>query len=260
VTLDQRRESLDPLQSLSDSLTGGGDSVSVGGQTRHVVGYMKDFLFRPEQARTPVGVLSGGERARLTLARAFSRPSNLLVLDEPTNDLDLETLDLLQERLAEYPGTVLLVSHDRDFLDRVVIATIAAAGSGRWIEYAGGYTDMLAQRGSPPAAATPTAMAAKQPRRVGEIRAQPAARPGRMSFNDRRALETLPAHIAALQAQISGFNGILADPDLYASDPGRFGKTTAALALARDQLIAAEEQWLTLEMLREEIEAVEPKP
>ena len=121
VTLDQRRESLDPEQSLSEALTGGsGDTVAVAGQSRHVVGYMKDFLFRPEQARTPVGVLSGGERARLTLARAFARPSNLLVLDEPTNDLDLETLDLLQERLAEYPGTVLLVSHDRDFLDRVV--------------------------------------------------------------------------------------------------------------------------------------------
>ena len=134
------RSTLDPLQSLSDALTGGsGDTVSVGGQSRHVVGYMKDFLFRPEQARTPVGVLSGGERARLTLARVFARPSNLLVLDEPTNDLDLETLDLLQERLAEYPGTVLLVSHDRDFLDRAVTSIIATAGDGRWVEYAGGY-------------------------------------------------------------------------------------------------------------------------
>ena len=147
VTLDQRRESLDPEQTLAEALTGGsGDTVTVGGQSRHVVGYMKDFLFRPEQARTPVGVLSGGERARLTLARAFARPSNLLVLDEPTNDLDLETLDLLQERLAEYPGTVLLVSHDRDFLDRVVTSVIASEQNGRWIEYAGGYSDMLAQR------------------------------------------------------------------------------------------------------------------
>src|SRR5207237_8616221 len=117
---------------------------------RHVGGYMNDFRFRPEQARTSVGVLSGGERARLTLARAFARPSNLLVLDEPTNDLDLETLDLLQERLAEYPGTVLLVSHDRDFLDRVVTSIIASAGNGRWIEYAGGYTDMPAQRVAEP--------------------------------------------------------------------------------------------------------------
>ena len=136
------------MQTLSQALTGGqGDTVTVGGQTRHVVSYMKDFLFGPEQANTPVGVLSGGERGRLTLARAFARPSNLLVLDEPTNDLDLETLDLLQERLAEYAGTVLLVSHDRDFLDRVVTSVIAAEGGGRWIEYAGGYSDMLAQRG-----------------------------------------------------------------------------------------------------------------
>jgi ATP-binding cassette subfamily F protein uup len=256
VTLDQRRESLDPLESLSDALTGGGgDTVAVGGQTRHVVGYMKDFLFRPEQARTPVGVLSGGERARLTLARAFARPSNLLVLDEPTNDLDLETLDLLQERLAEYPGTVLLVSHDRDFLDRVVISTIAADGNGRWIEYAGGYTDMLAQRGSPPGPAA----VAKEPRRVTETRAQPAAQPRRMSFNDRHALETLPARIAALQAEIAGLNAVLADPDLYARDAARFGATTRALAAARDALLAAEEKWLTLEMLREAIDDADRK-
>src|SRR5437016_4408034 len=136
VTLDQRRESLAPEQGLADALTGGsGDTVTVGGQSRHVVGYMKDFLFRPEQARTPVGGLSGGERARLTLARAFARPSNLLILDEPTNDLDLETLDLLQEKLADYAGTVLLVSHDRDFLDRVVTSVVASEGNGRWIEY-----------------------------------------------------------------------------------------------------------------------------
>jgi ATP-binding cassette subfamily F protein uup len=251
VTLDQRRESLDSAQSLSDALTGGGgDTVTVGGQSRHVVGYMKDFLFRPEQARTPVGVLSGGERARLTLARAFARPSNLLVLDEPTNDLDLETLDLLQERLAEYPGTVLLVSHDRDFLDRVVISTIAPDGNGRWIEYAGGYTDMLAQRGSPPAQPA----IAKEPRRAPDTRAKPAARPRRMSFNDRHALERLPARIAALQTEIAGLNAVLADPALYASDPRRFGATTEALAAARDQLHAAEEQWLTLEMQREAID------
>ena len=141
---------------MAQTLTGGsGDTVTVAGQSRHVIGYMKDFLFRPEQARTPVGVLSGGERARLTLARAFARPSNLLVLDEPTNDLDLETLDLLQERLADYPGTVLLVSHDRDFLDRVVTSVIATEGDGRWIEYAGGYTDMLAQRGPVKTVAAP---------------------------------------------------------------------------------------------------------
>ncbi len=148
VTLDQQRAALDPARSLQDTLTGGdGDQVEVAGQKRHVVGYMKDFLFKPEQARTPVGKLSGGERGRLLLACAMARPSNLLILDEPTNDLDLETLDLLQEMLSEYPGTVLLVSHDRDFLDRVVTSTLAAEGGGRWTEYAGGYSDMLAQRG-----------------------------------------------------------------------------------------------------------------
>src|SRR5215470_9659309 len=147
VTLDQRRESLDPTWTLAQVMTGGsGDTVTVGDESRHVIGYMKDFLFRPEQARTPVSVLSGGERARLTLARALARPSNLLVLDEPPNDLDLETLDLLQEKLVEYAGTVLLVSHDRDFLDRVVTSIVVSEGNGRWIEYAGGYTDMLAQR------------------------------------------------------------------------------------------------------------------
>src|ERR1700737_216966 len=259
VTLDQRRESLDPEQSLAEALTrGSGDTGTGGGHSRHVIGYMKDFLFRPEQARTPVGVLSGGERARLTLARAFALPSNLLVLDDPTNDLDLETLDLLQERLAEYPGTVLLVSHDRDFLDRVVTSVIASEGNGRWIEYAGGYTDMLAQRksagGGPRPASTPVT---KRPRPATEVRAQPPARPRRMKFNDRRALATLPARIAALETQIAELNAVLADPDLYARDPARFGATTGALAVARDELAVAEEQWLTLEMLREEIEAVE---
>src|SRR5947209_9423002 len=197
VVLDQRRESLDPQQTLADALTGGsGDTVTVGSQSRHVIGYMKDYLFRSEQARTPLGMLSGGERARLTLARAFARPSNVLVLDEPTNDLDLETLDLLQEKLTEYAGTVLLVSHDRDFLDRVVTSVIATEGNGRWIEYAGGYSDMLAQRGAAPA--TPMASVAKpaRPAPRGEATLQ-TARPRRMTYNDRRALEVLPERIAS---------------------------------------------------------------
>ena len=253
VTLDQRRDTLDPAQTLTQALTGGaGDTVMVAGQSRHVIGYMKDFLFGPEQANTPVGVLSGGERGRLTLARAFAQPSNLLVLDEPTNDLDLETLDLLQERLAEYPGTVLLVSHDRDFLDRVVTSVIATEGNGRWVEYAGGYTDMLAQRG--PAAVATAAPPTAKPRPAGEPRPDPALRPRRLSFKDRHALQTLPARIAALQDEIARLHGVLADPDLYAANPARFGDTTKALEAAQDGLAAAEEQWLTLEMLREEIE------
>jgi ATP-binding cassette subfamily F protein uup len=256
VTLDQRREALDPAATLAGTLTGGaGDNVTVAGQTRHVVGYMKDFLFRPEQARTPVGALSGGERGRLMLARAFATPSNLLVLDEPTNDLDLETLDLLQELLADYAGTVLLVSHDRDFLDRVVTSVIVSEGGGRWLEYAGGYTDMLAQRAG--AAQRP---APEKPSRpvTGRPAAEPAkplaARRRRMSFKDRHALEALPDRIAELQEGVSRLNEKLADPALYARDPARFGETTTALAAAQQALAAAEEQWMTLEMLREEIE------
>jgi ATP-binding cassette subfamily F protein uup len=255
VTLDQRRDTLDPTQTLSQALTGGqGDTVTVGGQMRHVVSYMKDFLFGPEQANTPVGVLSGGERGRLTLARAFARPSNLLVLDEPTNDLDLETLDLLQERLAEYPGTVLLVSHDRDFLDRVVTSVIAAEGGGRWIEYAGGYSDMLTQRGPAitPSPAAPAGVG--RPRPAAGARSQPAAQPRRMTFKDRHALETLPARIAALQAETARLSTALADPDFYTRDADRFAATTKALGVAQDALAAAEEQWLALEMLREAIE------
>jgi ATP-binding cassette subfamily F protein uup len=255
VVLDQRRETLDPEQTLASALTGGsGDMVSVAGQSRHVVSYMKDFLFRPEQARTPVGTMSGGERARLILARAFARPSNLLVLDEPTNDLDMETLDLLQERLAEYPGTVLLVSHDRDFLDRVVTSVIASEGKGRWVEYAGGYSDMLVQR---PASLAALPAAGDRARRPPARPAPPAAsRPRRMSYGEQRALEALPARIASLQARVEELNGELADAGLYARDPDRFAAKTAALAAAHQELTAAEDQWLTLELRREEIEGI----
>ena len=253
VTLDQRRESLDPLQTLSQALTGGaGDTVVVGGVSRHVIGYMKDFLFGPEQANTPVGVLSGGERGRLTLARAFAKPSNLLVLDEPTNDLDLETLDLLQERLAEYPGTVLLVSHDRDFLDRVVTSVIATEGAnggdGRWVEYAGGYSDMLTQRKG--ARVSPVVAAKAR----GAVERERAAGPAKkMNYRDRHALETLPREIAGLQAEMAKLNAQLSDGGLYTADPVRFRVVTQALAAAGEKLAAAEERWLALEMMREEM-------
>src|ERR1700722_10222889 len=248
VALDQRRESLDPNQTLSQALTGGaGDTVTVGGQNRHVVSYMKDFLFGPEQANTPVGVLSGGERGRLTLARAVATPSNLMVLDEPTNDLDLETLELLQERLADYSGTVLLVSHDRDFLDRVVTSVIAAEGGGRWVEYAGGYSDMLAQRAPALIVATPT----PRPRMAAPMAKAPTRK---MSFKDKHALETLPSRITALEADITRLNAVLADADLYTSQPAKFADATKALDSAQAALAAAEEQWLALEMLREELE------
>lgn len=249
VTVDQRRDVLDPDRTLMQTLTGGaGDSVTVAGQTRHVIGYMKDFLFAPEQANTPVGVLSGGERARLTLALAFAKPSNLLVLDEPTNDLDLETLELLQERLADYPGTVLLVSHDRDFIDRVVTSLIATEGDGRWIEYAGGYSDMLAQRG--PARVIAATVAAR-PKAEAPVRGVGTKR---MTFKDRHALETLPARIAALEADVGKLTAVMQDPNLYTRNPARFAETTTALEAARLALAAAEEQWLELEMRREELE------
>jgi ATP-binding cassette subfamily F protein uup len=251
VALDQRRESLDPAQTLSQALTGGaGDTVIVGGQTRHVVSYMKDFLFGPEQANTPVGVLSGGERGRLTLARAFATPSNLMVLDEPTNDLDLETLELLQERLGEYAGTVLLVSHDRDFLDRVVTSVIATEGDGRWIQYAGGYSDMLLQRGPAKAAAGVSGGRSRGSR--DDAVSKPQNR--KMSFKDKHALETLPTRMADLEQDLRRLNRVLSDPDLYRRQPARFADATKALEAAQASLAKAEEQWLALEMQREELE------
>jgi ATP-binding cassette subfamily F protein uup len=254
AALDQRREALDPTTSVRDTLTGGrGDSVFVGGQTRPVVGYMRDFLFSPEQTGTPVSKLSGGERGRLTLAVALAKPSNLLVLDEPTNDLDLETLDLLEEMIDDYPGTVLLASHDRDFLDRTVSAVVVAEDDGRWTVYAGGYTDMVAQRGQG-VAPKAVAKADAKPREKSEAPGAPSPK-RRLSFNEKHALETLPARIAALEADIARLSKIIADPGLYARDRAAFDKASAALAAAQSDLAAAEDEWLRLEELREQVEA-----
>jgi ATP-binding cassette subfamily F protein uup len=254
ATLDQHRESLDPKSTLAEALTGGrGDHVMVGGKPKHVVSYMKDFLFAQEQMRTPLEVLSGGERGRLMLARALAKPSNLLVLDEPTNDLDLETLDVLEEMLGDYEGTVILISHDRDFLDRVVTSVIAPEGSGRWIEYAGGYTDMLSQRGADlkREAVTP---AADETTKVRKDAAASAAPKRRLNFNDKHALETLPKTMAKLQAEIAKQQRHLEDPNLFSKDRRKFDTASAALSNAQRELEAAEEKWLELEMLREEIE------
>src|SRR5579883_1967791 len=256
ATLDQGREALNPAWTLSEALTDGrGDTVTIGGQSRHVVGYMRDFLFAPEQARSPLSVLSGGERGRLMLARALAKPSNLLVLDEPTNDLDLETLDVLEEMIGDYSGTVVLISHDRDFLDRTVNAVIVAEGDGRWTEYAGGYSDMLAQRGlaSRTAAAKPAAPAARTAPKTSE--AAPAAPPRRrLSFNEKHALEALPQQIATLQSRIGELQHRLDDPSLYVRDRNAFADVSNSLATAQRELAAAEEKWLNLEILREEIE------
>jgi ABC transport system ATP-binding/permease protein len=255
ATLDQHRESLDPKSTLAEALTGGrGDHVMVGGKPRHVVGYMKDFLFAQEQMRTPLEVLSGGERGRLMLARALAKPSNLLVLDEPTNDLDLETLDVLEDMLGDYDGTVILISHDRDFLDRVVTSVIAPEGNGRWVEYAGGYSDMLAQRGADLKRETVKPAAAAEEAREPKMAAPTTASRRRLSFNEKHALETLPRTIAKLQADIARQQRLLDDPDLYRKDRKAFDAASAAIATAQQELAAAEDKWLELEVLREEIE------
>jgi ABC transport system ATP-binding/permease protein len=253
ATLDQHRESLDPKSTLADALTGGGtDNVMVGGKPKHVVSYMKDFLFAQEQMRTPLEVLSGGERGRLMLARALAKPSNLLVLDEPTNDLDLETLDVLEEMLGDYEGTVILISHDRDFLDRVVTSVIAPEGDGRWIEYAGGYTDMLKQRGAD--LKRESAKAAVEEKKELRASAPSGAAKRRLNFNEKHALDTLPKTIAKLQAEIAKQQRHLDDPNLFKKDRKKFDTASTALATAQKDLEAAEEKWLELEVLREEIE------
>jgi ATP-binding cassette subfamily F protein uup len=230
--------------------------VLVGNEARHVVGYMKDFLFAPEQARTPLRVLSGGELGRLMLARALAKSSNLLVLDEPTNDLDLETLDVLEEMLGDYAGTVILASHDRDFLDRVVNAVIVPEGDGRWTEYAGGYSDMLAQRGRDfSRAARPAAKETSEPKAAAAplSESKPQGK-RRLSFNEKHALETLPRTMAALHDKVQSLTARLEDHSLYARDRKAFDAATTALAAAQEELAEAEGKWLELELLREEVE------
>jgi ATP-binding cassette subfamily F protein uup len=251
--LDQNRASLHPDETLANVLTGGGgDTVFVGGKPRNVISYMQDFLFTPAQARTPVKVLSGGERARLLLARLFASPSNLLILDEPTNDLDLETLDLLEETIADYPGTVLAVSHDRDFLDRIASVTVMAEGDGRFTVYAGGYSDMVAQRGveeKKPAARPDSVDKKSAPAR------SPRDTAPKLNFSEVHALKTLPARIEALTGEIAQLTEELSRPGLYASDPDKFTSLSKRLTECQAARDADEEQWLTLEMKREALEA-----
>ena len=259
VSLDQRRDELDPNWTVSDALSGGrGDQVTVNGKVRHVASYMKDFLFLPEQRLTPLRVLSGGERARLMLARALAKPSNLLVLDEPTNDLDLETLDLLQELLADYAGTVLLVSHDRDFLDRVVTSVLAPEGEGRWTEYAGGYSDMLAQRkGTEPENAPGKRESAAPAKSVSDTSLRStleASQRRKLSFKEKHALETLPGVVQKLEAEIAELQAKLADGNLFSRDRPAFDKAMSRLGQAQSQLEAAETQWLELEDMRASLE------
>ena len=251
---DQKRESLDPNATLREVLCPfGGDAVVVDGRSRHVASYLKDFLFDTRALDSPVRTLSGGERNRLLLAKLFALPSNLLIMDEPTNDLDMDTLDLLQEVLSDYKGTLLLVSHDRDFLDRLVTSTIVVEGDGVTAEYPGGYSDYLNQRPPPPAppaaAATPTAM--KPAPTATDIGAKAKRKLG---YKDQRELDGLPARIDALTAEVQKLATRLADPQLFTRDATGFGRLTADLETRQAELAAAEERWLELESLREELE------
>ena len=247
---DQRRQRLDPDATPWQVLQpGGGDHVMVRGQSRHIVAYLSDFLFAEAQARQPIRTLSGGERNRLLLARLFAKSADLLVMDEPTNDLDMETLDLLQEVLSDFPGTVILVSHDRDFLDRLVTATVVLEGAGRVEEYPGGYQDYLAQRKARPA---PQKTA---PARVETAAARARATRARLTYKDQRQLDMLPGRIAELEGRIAELETRLADADLYRRDADAFHAASDALTAARAELAAAEDRWLELETLREQLTA-----
>ena len=251
AVFDQNREALNPEQSLWEALTedpnlgvsGKNDQVMVRGTPRHVVGYLKDFLFSEAQARAPVRSLSGGEKARLLLARIMAQESNLLILDEPTNDLDVETLDLLQELIDDYDGTVLLVSHDRDFLDRVATTTIAMEGNGQAIAYAGGWSDYRSQRGEDEAVTTVAKAKAKP---VGE---KVAAQKSGLSFKQEHRLAELPEVIEKLEADIAKLEGLMADPELFTTQPEKFQKASDALVARHEMLANAEAEWMELEEL-----------
>ena len=261
AALDQHRDSLNPDTTVADALTGGGsETIMVGGQPRHVIGYMKDFLFGPEQARTPLGKLSGGERGRLMLAQVLAKPSNVLVLDEPTNDLDLETLDVLENMIGDYAGTVLLISHDRDFLDRLVSSVIVPEGQGRWVEYAGGYTDMLAQRGADLTREARKAAPAKETKEAKSAARRASQRKRKLNFNEKHQIETLPKTIAGLHDEARVLQQRLDDPALFARDRAAFDQALTALGEVQTKLDEAEDRWLELEILREELSGGDRMP
>jgi ATP-binding cassette subfamily F protein uup len=248
IVIDQQRKLMEPTRRVRDVLAEGGDWIEVRGHKKHIKGYLKEFLFDPSLTEAPVGSLSGGERSRLLLAREFARQSNLLVLDEPTNDLDLETLDLLQEVIADYEGTVLIVSHDRDFLDKTVTVTLGLDGSGKVDIVAGGYEDWVRRRYE--AARAPAK--ATVPQRKKEVATAP--RPGgKLSYKDQRDLDRLPAEIERLEASIAADEEVLHDPDLFARDPNRFAELTERIARHRADVEAAELRWLEVAEMAEQL-------
>ena len=223
-------------------VSGSSDQVLVRGTPKHVVAYLKDFLFDERQARAPVRSLSGGEKARLLLAKLMAQPSNLLIMDEPTNDLDVETLDLLQDILGDYDGTVLLVSHDRDFIDRIATSTIAMEGRGRATVYPGGWSDYVTQRQLTADSVTFDNAKASKPAEV----ARPARTSEGLSFTERKRLETLPALIAKLEAEINKLTDFISDAEMFTKEPVKFRKASEAMAERQAALAAAEEEWLEL--------------
>ena len=250
---DQNRLTLDPKKTLWKTLCNEGDHIFVRGSYRHVVAYLKDFLFRPDQAQCPVSALSGGEKNRLMLAVALAQPSNFLVLDEPTNDLDMDTLDLLQEVLDEYEGTILLVSHDRDFIDRVVTSVIYMPGDGSVSEHAGSYSDLLEKLKSKIPAKKENKKEAL-PRKEEKPKSE-TKKTGRLSYNQQRLLEILPGKISELEKQIGDTEAALSDSSLYTENPEKFDALTTQLEKLKAELEKSENQWLEIEMLRESIGA-----
>jgi ATP-binding cassette subfamily F protein uup len=235
---DQMRDQLDLDLSVAATISPGSDWVEINGERKHVTSYLADFLFSPQRAGSPVRALSGGERNRLLLARLFARPANVLVLDEPTNDLDIESLELLEQAIQDFPGTVLLVSHDRAFVDNVVTQTIAPLGGGRWKEYVGGYTDWLAQRpAAAPAAPARTVAAAPAPGRTRT----------KLSYKDQRALDALPAEIDALEREQRGLAERMAGPDYGRTEPAQIAADGRRIAEIEELLMAKLERWDELE-------------
>jgi ATP-binding cassette subfamily F protein uup len=241
---DQLHAQLDNSLSVRDNV-GGGESVVINGKKKHIIGYLEDFLFTPEQAAGPVTRLSGGERNRLLLARLFTKPSNVLVMDEPTNDLDLETVELLESLLDEYPGTLLLVSHDREFLNNVVTSTLVLEGEGKVKEYAGGYDDWLRQRQSAPPPAAEPVVAKSKPSRISK------QRPRRLTYQEQRELEALPEQIVVLETKLNELHQMMADPVFYRREPAEIVKAKTQLNSLENEITEAYQRWEALEILRE---------
>ena len=253
IVIDQQRKLMEPQKRVRDVLANGGEWIEVRGAKKHIKGYLKEFLFDPSLSDAAIGSLSGGERSRLLLAREFAREANLLVLDEPTNDLDLETLDLLQEVIADYEGTVLIVSHDRDFLDRTVTITLGLDGSGTVDVVAGGYEDWAKRRTPRPRAGGVGGGSAATKNKPTPQSPPASGRGGKLSYKDQRDLDRLPGEVARIDGEMAAIETLLHDPDLYSRDPGRFAELTKRLATLRAEQHAAEHRWLEVAELAEEI-------